>query len=179
MSETLSDCQKQMLNEMARSVMDKYDFSLLKSDKNYRDIFEAADLLGGAVHLSYCEPTTVSRCGNGFLINIPKDGDDGYKLRCFAMGLAILYFIMDYGDEPGKFKTIKNLNPVTCDVRNMKYITYLVCCFICSRSRLAKAMMKYRDEKSMTDLKQVAKELGLDEGTVQYVGRKYGLIRTW
>lgn len=179
MSEILSDCEKQMLNEMAQTVMSKHDFSLLKSDGDYRDIFEAADLLGGAVHLSYCEPTTVSRCGNGFLINIPKDRNDGYRLRCFAAGLAILYFIMDYGDDLGKFKAIKNLKPVTYDTRNMKYVTYLACCFICSRIRLAEAMMKYRDEKSMTDLKRVAEELGLDEGTVQYVGRKYDLIRTW
>ena len=171
MSEILSDCQKQMLNEMAQAVMAKHDFSLLKSDRNYHDIFETADLLGGAVYLSYGGLTTVSRCGNSFLINIPKDGDDGYKLRCFAMGLAILYFIMDYGEEPGKFKTIRNLNPVTCDVRNMKYITYLSCCFICSQSRFAEAMVKYRDGKSMTDLRLIAKELGLDESTVEYVGQ--------
>ena len=175
----LTEKTKYLLQQMADTVKLDHNFSLLKSDENYHDLFETADLLGGAVYLSQGGLVTVSRCGKGFLINIPKNGDDGYKLRTFATGLAILYFVMYYGCDPQKFKACKNLDPIAYDTENMEYVTYLACCFICSRHRLADTMSKYKDKKSMTDLKLVANSLGLDEETIEYIGKKYGLISNW
>lgn len=170
MSKVLTEQLKTALDELARVVQEIYQFSLLPTAKNYKDIeIIVNDLGGGLIHHEGLD-TEVCRCGTSFMLKIPNEKDKTSRLRSFAEGLAILFLELKYKMSDEEFMERKNMSYETIyrrDYEDYKMLEYLTDEFLCPREELRKATISVLHDDGTFCIKDLVSLLGLNYSYIE------------
>lgn len=170
MSMVLTEQLKTLIEKLAETVKEIYQFSLLPTAKNYKDIETIVNDLGGGLIFQGFD-TEVCRCGTSFMIKMPNEKDKTSRLRCFAEGLAILFLELKYKMSDEEFMGRKNMSYETIyrrDYEDYKILEYLTDEFLCPREELRKAMVSILHDDGTFCIKDLVPLLGLNYSYIEH-----------
>lgn len=165
----LTDKFKSVLDDLAKEVRSIYQFSLIPTSENYKDIETIANDLGGGVIYYNGLDTEVCRCGTSFIIKIPNKKETT-KLRCFAEGLAILFLDLNYLLSNERFMKHENMSYKTiyqADYEYYKALIYLMEEFLCPQEELKKAVLSILKMDGTFPIKELVPLLGFSYSYIE------------
>ena len=156
---------EEMLCRLARDIKRLYHFSLMRSEPDYTDIEEIAELLGGGILYSHDPEPEAARCGKGFIIKLPYTDDEGERVRSFAEALAVLFVKYGYIICPKRFSNLKNMEFTGRTAEDYEVIDRMKCCLLADPETVKKAVEENCDINGDFYRTDVAETLGTDKMT--------------
>ena len=172
--------EKEALNDIARSIQEVYNFSLIPEDKNFKRPEEITEQMGGGMLVDKSTfSVKVCRCGNGFLITMPDTRDMTEEISWFEEGIATLVFGMKFNVSENDFMKNPNMKAYVPNYREQECICYLSDELACPNNKILATMMKCQDANGTFCVKDVSAKMGLRRDFLESRMISCGLISRW
>lgn len=176
----LTEQDRNSLKEIARAILDVYDFSLVPEDENFKTPEKIADQMGGGILVDKSAfSVKVCRCGNGFLITMPDTMDITEEISRFAEGIATLIFGLRFHVSENDFMENQNMKAYVPNFRERECIYYLSEEIICPSDKIVTAVMKCRNADGTFRIKNVSEKMGFRRDFMESRMISCGLISCW